>query len=136
MRKSHVALRLSLAIIGLTLTTMSVASAGSFNPALEDPVVIAPTKMCTIMGVLPCHVPGHVTTMDGSDEPVLSTPVNEQEVGNPSCNDTKKSSKKTEKKAGKKDKDHSNASGNNGRGGNYEQTGHSDNGKGNGRGRR
>jgi hypothetical protein len=53
----------TLAILLLTATT---AAAGSFNPALEDPQVIAP--QCVWFGFIPCHVGFEYDEPEG-DEP-------------------------------------------------------------------
>lgn len=113
------------------LAVGSSAYAGSFNPAVEDPIVVGPS--CTILGLIPCHGPSRGTTMDGSGTPTTTTTTTTTEPEQEQCTtddrkEEKKSSKK-EEKSGKK----GNASANDGRGGNYDKTGHDDNGRGEGR---
>ena len=129
----------TIALIGSLLAGTS-AMAGSFDPAVMDPVVVGPASSSTTIyqcdpvfsTLRPNEVLYHTgpagcvpVVPDGTTGTVTGTPDEEDKVP-----DTDKPGKD------KPSKDKGNASANNGKGGNYDKTGHSDNGKGNGKGRR
>lgn len=136
-------------LIALMLTT-SVAYAGNLADAgLADPVVTPPAQ-CLIFGVIPCSTGPYHTSVggNGGSGGGGGSLQGNTSINNPSQPDTPPSDKPSDKPADDKPKDKpkadkpdrhkpkGNASANNGRGGNYDKTGHEDNGKGEGRNKR
>lgn len=106
--------------IAALIMSASMAWGGNLSSPRVDPPVMAP--QCTIVfGLLPCNEGGHVRSIP-EDETTTVVVTEEHD----DC-------EKPKKDRPRKDKPKGNASANNGKGGNYDKTGHTDNGKGQGR---
>ncbi len=117
------------------LPTFGMAG-GLDNPWARPPVMEPP--QCTIMfGLLPCNDGLPPVSLEDPDTP--DVPDQPEEPDYPDRDKPKKDKPKKDKpkkECPPKDREKGNASANNGKGGNYDRTGHKDNGKGNGKGRR